>query len=131
MVVRNRRTVGLTYRADQWAGKKAGTEALAAVRGWGYASLDPNDLETAVRLLVDAVVKDGGKRISVHLGDQDQKVLVIVLSHLAATASEDALLSQLAALRSVESCGTDASDDGRRVWALLDAAPSPGRPAAA
>ncbi|MEV0416273.1 hypothetical protein AB0I68_37375 [Streptomyces sp. NPDC050448] len=124
MEIRNRRTAGLTFRADQWAAKKAGVQAAAAVRAWGYAHLDERDLETAVRRLVEAAVADGGKRISVHLADQDHRILAVALSHVAgAVPDADAVLGELAALRTVVSCGSDVAPDGRRVWALLDAAP--------
>ncbi|MFJ3172090.1 hypothetical protein ACIPJK_15070 [Streptomyces roseus] len=128
MEIRNRRTAGLTFRADQWAAKKAGARATATVRGWGYAHLDEPDLDTAVRRLVQAAVADGGKRISVHLADQDHRILAVALSHVAGAApGGDDVLAELAALRSVVSCGSDLAPDGRRVWALLDVAPRPPR----
>ncbi|MFJ3908554.1 hypothetical protein [Streptomyces vinaceus] len=124
MEIRNRQTAGLTFRADQWAAKKAGARATATVRAWGYADLDEPDLDTAVRRLVQAAVADGGKRISVHLADQDQRILAVALSHVGdAAPGEDAVLTEIAALRTVVSCGSDLAPDGRRVWALLDAAP--------
>ncbi|MFE5538206.1 hypothetical protein ACFQ78_20990 [Streptomyces sp. NPDC056519] len=128
MEIRNRQTAGLTFRADQWAAKKAGARATATVRGWGYALLDEPDLDTAVRRLVQAAVADGGKRISVHLADQDQRILAVALSHVAGAApGGDDVLTELAALRTVVSCGSDLAPDGRRLWALLDAAPRPPR----
>ncbi|WP_328764807.1 MULTISPECIES: hypothetical protein [unclassified Streptomyces] len=131
MEIRNRQTAGLTFRADQWAAKKAGARATATVRAWGYAHLDEPDLDTAVRRLVQAAVADGGKRVSLHLADQDHRVLAVVLSHVAgATAEDDTVLAELAALRTVIGCGTDVAPDGRRVWALLDAAPRAPRGAA-
>ncbi|MFE2475113.1 hypothetical protein [Streptomyces sp. NPDC059389] len=124
MQIRNRQTAGLTFRADQWAAKKAGAQATATVRAWGYAHLDEPDLDTAVRRLVQAAVADGGKRISVHLADQDHRILAVVLSHVCAAApGGDAVLGELAALRTVVGCGSDIAPDGRRLWALLDAAP--------
>lgn len=124
MEIRNRQTAGLTFRADPWAARKAGAQATATVRAWGYAHLDEPDLETAVRRLVDAAVADGGKRISVHLADQDHRILAVALSHVAGAApDEGAVLTELAALRTVVGCGSDVGPDGRRVWALLDAAP--------
>ncbi|MEV6578766.1 hypothetical protein AB0M92_11475 [Streptomyces sp. NPDC051582] len=128
MEIRNRQTAGLTFRADPWAAKKAGARATATVRAWGYAHLDEPDLDAAVRSLVRAAVADGGKRISVHLADQDHRVLAVALSHVAGAApGGDDVLTELAALRTVVSCGSDLAPDGRRVWALLDAAPRPQR----
>lgn len=128
MEIRNRQTAGLTFRADRWAAKKAGAQAAATVRAWGYAHLDEPDLESAVRRLVEAAVADGGKRVSVHLADQDRRILAVALSHVAgpgvdAGPDDDAVLTELAALRTVVGCGSDLAPDGRRVWALLDAEP--------
>ncbi|WP_327308961.1 hypothetical protein OG730_40285 [Streptomyces sp. NBC_01298] len=123
MQIRNRQTTVLTFRADQWAAAKAAQQALTTVRGWGYPELDADDLDAAVNLLVNTVVKDGGKRVSVHLADQDQKILVLVLGHVPDPGPNENILGSLGALRTVDSCGTDAAEDGRRVWALLDAEP--------
>ncbi|MFD9560189.1 hypothetical protein [Streptomyces sp. NPDC059990] len=127
MEIRNRQTAGLTFRADRWAAQKAAAQVVARVRAWGYGSFDEPDLAAAVSLLVGAAVTDGGKRVSLHLADQDQRILVVALSHRPGLAPEDDVLAELAAVRTVESCGTDTAPDGRRVWALLDAAPEPRR----
>ncbi|MFD7628844.1 hypothetical protein ACFV7Q_22890 [Streptomyces sp. NPDC059851] len=128
LAVRNRQTAALVYRSDEWAAKKAAGEALATVRGWGYGELDAGDLDEVVRLLVGAVVTDGGKRVSVHLADQDRSVLVLVLSHrVDAGRGERQLLTDLATVPSVHTCGSDVGEDGRRVWALLHARPRPRR----
>lgn len=120
MIVRNRRTAAFTFRADEWAAKKAARQAVETVRGWDYPALNESDLEVAVQRLVTAAVADGGKRLSVHLGDQDEKVLVAVLSHVAGTP-DDGMLGEVAALATVDSAGTDSGPDGRRMWAVLDA----------
>ncbi|MFJ8165506.1 hypothetical protein ACIRBY_31940 [Streptomyces sp. NPDC096136] len=131
MTVRNRRTAGLTFRSDQWAPSKAAAQAVVTVRAWGYPLLDEGDLEAAVRALVAAAVADRGKRISVHLADQDQKILVVVLSHMPGLDEDLSVLADVAALRTVESCSTDAASDGRRLSVLLDAEPRPRRKSAA
>ncbi|MFD8141481.1 hypothetical protein [Streptomyces sp. NPDC059708] len=123
MTVRNRRTVGLTYRADQWAPGKAAAQAVETVRGWGYPRLDEADLQAAVRALTGAAVADGGKRISIHLADQDRKVLVVVLAHVPGVAEDTTVLETVVALRTVDSCTVDAAPDGRRLAVLLDAEP--------
>ncbi|UQX04608.1 hypothetical protein [Streptomyces sp. RerS4] len=122
MIVRNRRTAALAFRADEWAAKKAAAKVAEELRGWGYPALDESDLTAAVRRLVAAAVADGGKRVSVHLGDQDHKVLVAVLSHVAGS-SDETVLGELMALTTVDSVGVDAGEDGHRMWVLLDAAP--------
>ncbi|MGW6574432.1 hypothetical protein ACWGAN_20005 [Streptomyces sp. NPDC054945] len=123
MRIRNRQTAALPFRADEWAPAKAAVQALAVVRGWSYPELDEQDMETAVKLLVAAAVKDGGRRVSVHLADQAEKILVVALSHQPGAAPEGEVFAALQALATVDSCGDDLADDGRRLWALLDAAP--------
>ncbi|WP_392896501.1 hypothetical protein [Streptomyces sp. LN699] len=130
MQIRNRRTAGLTFATNQWAARKAADEALARVLSWGYSAVDADDFAAAVRILVETAVADGGKRVSLHLADQERKILLVALSHRTC-APEDALLARLTAVRAVESCGTDAAPDGRRVWALLDTTPRPRRTPAA
>ncbi|MCX5231456.1 hypothetical protein [Streptomyces sp. NBC_00233] len=71
-----------------------------------------------MRLLVGAAAADDGRRISVHLADQDDMLLIADLSHTSCEPDE-AVLSDLAAVPGTASCGTDASEDGRRVWAVL------------
>ncbi|MER8268026.1 hypothetical protein ABT007_27945 [Streptomyces griseus] len=65
-------------------------------------------------------VADGGRRVSVHLADQDRQALIVALSHLPGLAAAGtAVLPELTGLGAV-SCGTDMAEDGRRVWAVLD-----------
>ncbi|WP_073907752.1 hypothetical protein [Streptomyces sp. CB00455] len=130
MEIRNRRTAGLVFRADAWAARKAAAQTAVQVRAWGYAAVGERDLEAAVGLLVETAVADGGKRVSLHLADQDDRILVVALSHRPAPAAApgtvdrvDGLLAALAALGTVVGCGTDRAEDGRRLWALLDATP--------
>ncbi|MFJ5142754.1 hypothetical protein [Streptomyces sp. NPDC088707] len=75
-----------------------------------------------MRLIVDAVSADEGWRISIHLADQDDMLLVVVLGHAAASA-DDAVLAGLSAVPGTVSCGTDTSDGGRRVWVVLSTEP--------
>ncbi|CAL9338013.1 hypothetical protein SUDANB120_00209 [Streptomyces sp. enrichment culture] len=128
MVVRNRRTAALAFRADRWAAGKAARQVVEAVRGWGYAGACEGDVEQVVRALVGAAVADGGKRLSVHLGDQEGKILVAVLGHVPG-APDDGVLAQVAALAATCAVGTDTGEDGRRLWAVLDTAPRRRRPA--
>ncbi|MEW1700745.1 hypothetical protein [Streptomyces sp. NPDC091278] len=129
MGVRNRRAVNWALPADRWAAKKAVDRVTATVRGWGYALPADATVDTAVRLLVGAVVADDGKRVSVHLADQAGMVLVVVLSHTAAEPGGQ-LLTELAAVPGMASCGTEESPEGRRVFALLETRPPRTRAAA-
>lgn len=73
-----------------------------------------------VTALVTAAVGEG-TRLSIHLADQDEHALVVVLSHQHGQApTDDGLLHELAGL-GVVSCGVDTDQEhgGRRRWALL------------
>jgi hypothetical protein len=73
-------------------------------------------------LLARAALSDGGRRISLHLADQDRQALILVLSHRAGHAPEgEDLLREVTGL-GVVSCGTDTDqeDGGCRRWALTD-----------
>ncbi|MER7000696.1 hypothetical protein [Streptomyces sp. NPDC000410] len=85
-------------------------------------------LEETVRLLVlvDAAVKDEGKRMSVHLADQDGILLVVVLSHTGAQP-DGTILTRLASVTGTVSCSADACDEGRRIWSLLSTEPPQSR----
>ncbi|WP_079273053.1 hypothetical protein [Streptomyces sp. TN58] len=68
----------------------------------------------------------GGKRLSVHLADQDDKILVMALNHQ--TREQDAagaVPAGVAVLRTVDACGAHTDHDGHAWWALLDARPAP------
>lgn len=124
--IANRRAANWTLDAAEWArtsaGPKAARQVAAQIREWGYR---PTRAEHAGRLaekLAAAALEDGGRRISVHLADQDRQALVLVLSHQpgAADPGDGGLLAELAAM-GVLSCGTDTDRDGggRRRWALI------------
>ncbi|MFF4369288.1 hypothetical protein [Streptomyces sp. NPDC001594] len=126
MVIRNRPTRALVFRSDQWAPAKAAAAAVETVRGWGYTRISTDDLTACVRVLAWAAVGAGGRRLSLHLADQEQRILVLVLGHAPADTGED-VLRVLGALRSVAACGTDTDEeDGPRLWALLEAEPRRG-----
>ncbi|MFJ8982822.1 hypothetical protein [Streptomyces sp. NPDC102282] len=92
---------------------------MSRLHEWGYRQADQaaSDL---TELLVRTAVGDGGKRVSVHLADQNRQALIVSLSHQTGlTVSDDTVLRELAALGAV-SCGSDTAEDGRRVWVVLD-----------
>ncbi|MFJ8212084.1 hypothetical protein [Streptomyces sp. NPDC096033] len=129
LVVTGRRTRVLTFRAEPWAARKAAGQAALAVAAWDYPHLDEHDFLKAVHGLVQAAVTSGGKRVSLHLADQDAKILVMVLEHQGGNngGGEERTLTDLARLRTVDACGTHTDHDGHAWWALLDAAPRPKR----
>lgn len=126
LVVTSRRTRVLAFRADRWAAKKAAAQAALAVAEWDYPLLDEHDFLRAVHGLVDTAVAAGGKRVSVHLADQDNKILVMVLNHQAGEQEVvGAVPAEVAVLRTIDACGANTDHDGHAWWALLDAQPRP------
>ncbi len=126
LVVTSRRARVLAFRADRWAAKKAAAQAALAVAEWDYPLLDEHDFLKTVHGLVDTAVAAGGKRVSVHLADQDDKILVMALNHQ--TSEQDAagaVPTEVAVLRTVDACGAHADHDGHAWWALLDTRPRP------
>ncbi|MFF6844631.1 hypothetical protein ACFY8X_38575 [Streptomyces tanashiensis] len=118
MAIKDRRAANWALTAYPWTPAQAVRKVTETVRTWGYDHPKDDVLEQTVRLLVGAATVDEGRRISVHLADQDGMLLVVVLSHAGADA-DDTVLAGLAAVPGTASCGTDTSDEGRRVWAVL------------
>jgi hypothetical protein len=121
----NRRGANWTLDAAPWAAPSAPGKARRLVveqlLAWGYRP-DADLIGDLLALLVPAAIADGGSRISVHLADQDQRALVLVLSHQTGQAADgDDILPRVAAL-GVASCGVDTDQDGggRRRWALIE-----------
>lgn len=119
MEVRNRRSANWTLEAASWSPKKAAGHVLGRLHEWGYREADRAAVDLT-EALVRTAVADGGRRVSVHLADQDRQALIVALSHRPGLAvADDMVLPELAGLGAV-SCGTDTGEDGRRVWAVLD-----------
>ncbi|WP_329127220.1 hypothetical protein [Streptomyces sp. NBC_01465] len=111
--------------ASPWGAPYASGKAVRLVvdqlTSWGYRP-DTTTVTAVVNLLVPAALADGGRRISVHLADQDHRALILVLSHHDLhQGDDDALLHELAAA-GVVSCGIDTDRDGggHRRWALIE-----------
>ncbi|MFH8760356.1 hypothetical protein [Streptomyces atroolivaceus] len=118
MQVRNRRSANWSLEAAPWSAKKATGHVLDRLHEWGYREAD-QAAAALTELLVRPAVADGGRRVSVHLADQDRQALIVALSHRPGLAvTDDAVLPDLTA-RGAVACGTDTADDGRRLWAIL------------
>ncbi|MFI1067920.1 hypothetical protein ACH4TC_39390 [Streptomyces spororaveus] len=71
-------------------------------------------------------VAAGGKRVSVHLADQDAKILIMVLNHQTGEQDDAGPVpAEVAVLRTVDACGTHTDHDGHAWWAPLDDPPRP------
>jgi len=117
-VMRNRRGASWTLETAAWIPKKAAGHVVGRLADWDLQP--PAALSDVVTLLVSTVIDDGGRRISVHLSEQDGRVVVLALSHRA--PADDTSGDVLVALRGLgaASCGTETTGEGRQVWALLD-----------
>lgn len=119
--IANRRAANWTLENAPWTPPKAGRAVVAKLRSWGYPLRDDHRAAELTARLVTAALEDGGRRISVHLADQDQQALILVLSHQPGRPTlDDAVLTEVAGL-GVVSCGTDTDRDGDgcRRWALI------------
>ncbi|WP_030569624.1 hypothetical protein [Streptomyces aureocirculatus] len=117
-VMRNRHGSAWTLESAPWVPKKAAAHVAERLTAWGFMA--PKPLTDVVVLLTQTVVGDGGRRISVHLSEQDDIALILAISHQA-PAAHDKPADVLPALQSLgaASCGTEAGTEGRQVWALL------------
>lgn len=127
-VMRNRRGASWSLEARPWAPAKAAEKVAERLAEWGFET--PRHLDEVVRLAVSTVVGDGGRRISVHVSEQDGRTLVLAFSHRPATPGAPSGETVLPALRDLgaDSCGTEVTGEGRRVWALLTLTPAPADP---
>lgn len=121
-VMKNRRGASWTLETAAWIPKKAAGHVADRLTDWELTA--PGTLHDVVALLVSTVIADGGRRISVHLSEQDGRIVVLALSHRSPTT--DLPGDVLVALRGygAASCGTETTGEGRQVWALLDLAPA-------
>ncbi|MER5891276.1 hypothetical protein ABT160_46355 [Streptomyces sp. NPDC001941] len=139
-VIRNRRAANWTLENAPWTPAKTGRLVVEQLIAWSYP-LRETERQRWVevsQLLGEAALADGGRRVSVHLADQDETALVMVLSHHSTQAPQDqARKGEESVLRSltglgVLSCGVEhaAGEPGTRRFAVLalprrDAAPVP------
>ncbi|MFE7043544.1 hypothetical protein ACFU9X_30150 [Streptomyces atratus] len=121
--MRNRRGVNWSLESVPWAASIAKRKVAAQLGQWGYRP-DQTVIDTVVGLLVTAAVADSGRRLSVHVSDQDWQACILALSHQAGLApghapDGDDVLHQITAVPGVTGCGTDTGPDGRRIWAVV------------
>lgn len=119
-VMKNRRGAAWTLESAPWTPKKAATHVTDRLASWGLTA--PTALHDVVVLLAQTSVADGGRRISLHLSEQDGRALILTISHQAPAADEPDVLPALQNLGTA-SCGTETTTEGRHVWALLDLTP--------
>ncbi|GAA3897958.1 hypothetical protein GCM10022244_05360 [Streptomyces gulbargensis] len=91
MTVRARRAANWALTAYPWTGTQAVDKVTCGRPGWGYTHPHDTRLEQTVRLLADAATTDHGRPISIHLADQDDMLLIAVLSHTSAVPDDTIL----------------------------------------
>ncbi|MFJ2110572.1 hypothetical protein ACIOEX_01365 [Streptomyces sp. NPDC087850] len=118
MTVANRRAANWTLESAPWSVATARRRVLAQLHEWRHTGINQaaGGITTA---LMQTAVADGGRRVSVHLADQNGLLLILVLSHQADVTDNEDVLPRVAELGAT-SCGTDVAEDGRRLWAVLD-----------
>lgn len=121
-LMKNRPGKSWTLENAPWVPRKAAENAAAQLKAWGYTP--PARLPDIAKALVEAVLADGGRRISLHMSEQQHQVLLLAASHLPAVErDEKILLTSIRTLGAV-SCGNETTGEGRQVWALLDLVPA-------
>ncbi|MEU1078511.1 MULTISPECIES: hypothetical protein [unclassified Streptomyces] len=128
-VIRNRRAANWALENAPWSPPKAATRVVEQLADWGFV-LGAGQRETVAavtRALAVASLKDGGKRVTVHVAEEHRQALVLVLSHQDGPApdADQGFLDTIVALGDVVvECGADTDRDeaGNRRWALLDLA---------
>ncbi|WP_405195461.1 hypothetical protein [Streptomyces anulatus] len=116
------------------AAARVGREVATALVQWGYRPKDDQP-QQVVELLLRSAAQDGGRRVSLHLADDEDRnqVMLLALSHRQdmPTGDDDQVLQDAEHMRALAALGprdvgVETTTDGRRWWAGLDL-PHPGR----
>ncbi|MET9294397.1 hypothetical protein [Streptomyces sp. NPDC003077] len=125
VVIRNRRVTNRVFENAPWSPGKAARHVGEQLTAWGYGdrvAVREDRCAKVTKELVRAALGDGGKRVTVHVADQDDTALILVLSHQdgPVTDPDPAFLAKISTL-GVLSCGTETerNEPGNRRWALL------------
>ncbi|MFJ9683566.1 hypothetical protein ACIRP2_36855 [Streptomyces sp. NPDC101194] len=125
--MRNRRGVNWSLESAPWAAGVAKRKVAAQLGEWGYrpAPAVAETVAAVTELVVAAAAAGSGRRISVHLSDQDRQACILALSHQAGLTpghvpDGDDVLHRITAQAGVTGCGTDTGPDGRRIWAVIE-----------
>ncbi|BDT39549.1 hypothetical protein [Streptomyces yaizuensis] len=117
----NRPGAAWTLESQPWSAPKAARLVDQQLAQWGAQG--PGTTAELVTLLVATAVADGGRRVSLHLAEQNGAALVLALSHQPTPPPlDDTALSRLRTLGAL-SCGTETTIHGRTVWAVVALTP--------
>ncbi|MEV3998989.1 hypothetical protein ACFYPK_28495 [Streptomyces halstedii] len=111
-----------------------GQEVATTLHQWGYRPKDDQP-QLAVELLLRSAAQDGGRRVSLHLADDEDRnqVMLLALSHRQDMPPSDdgQVLRDTEHMRAlaglgIRDVGMETAPGGRRWWVGLDL-PRPGR----
>ncbi|MFD4795015.1 hypothetical protein [Streptomyces anulatus] len=116
------------------AAAQVGQKVVTALYQWGYRPKDDQPQKVA-ELLLRAAAQDGGRRVSLHLADDESRnqVMLLALSHRPdmPPGDDDQVLRDAEHMRTLAALGprdvgVETTQSGRQWWAGLDL-PRPGR----
>ncbi|MEU0162310.1 hypothetical protein ABZ154_26675 [Streptomyces sp. NPDC006261] len=134
VTIRGRSVRNWAFTPSPAAAARAGREVAQALHRWGYRPKDDRP-QKVVELLFRSAAEDGGRRVSLHLADDEKRnqVLILALSHRQdmPPGDDDQVLRDTEHMRTVAALGprdvgVETTPDGRRWWAGLDL-PRPSR----
>lgn len=132
--IRGRNVRNLAVTPSRGAAVRVGQEVAKALHQWGYRPKDDQP-QKVVELLLRSADQDGGRRVSLHLADDEDRnqVMLLALSHRQDTppGDDDQVLRDAEHMRALAALGprdvgVETTTSGRQWWAGLDL-PRPGR----
>ena len=117
VVMANRRVANWTLEGHERAIPAARRRVADQLQQWGCRPAE-DSVGPLVALMFRTAVEDGGSRVSVHLADQGDQAMILVLSHLPSQERPGLFQDMVAA--GARDCGTDTDADGRRLWAAVN-----------
>ncbi|MCD9904600.1 hypothetical protein LUR56_40000 [Streptomyces sp. MT29] len=134
VTIRGRSVQNWAFTPSPAAAARAGREVAQALHRWGYRPKDDRP-QKVVELLFRSAAEDGGRRLSLHLADDESRnqVMVLALSHRQdmPLGDDDQVLRDDEHMRALvalgpRDVGVETTPGRRAWWAGLDL-PRPGR----
>lgn len=128
VTIRGRSVRNWAFTPSPAAAARAGREVAEALHRWGYRPKDDHPRQV-VELLFRSAAQDGGRRISLHLADDEtqNQVMVLAISHRQdmPPGDDDQVLRDAEHMRTLAALGprdvgVETTPDGRRWWVGLD-----------
>ncbi len=134
VTIRGRSVRNWAVTPSSGAAARVGQEVATTLHQWGYRPKDDQS-QQAVELLLRSAAQDGGRRVSLHLADDEDRnqVMLLALSHRQdmPPSNDDQSLRDAEHMRAlaalgIRDVGMETAPSGRRWWAGLDL-PRPGQ----